>query len=154
MRLQAKRSPKSPFSNTPLPGIIDTRGYQIKQPGMSMTPKRIDLHCHSQASNRAAEVVLNAIRCPECYSDPLEVFAQAKRRGMDFVTITDHDTIAGAVALRQTRPGEVVVGEEVTCWFPEDACKLHLLVYGIDDHQHDELQRRAKNVYAVAEFVE
>jgi len=35
--------------------------------------RRIDLHCHSDASNKAAEVILNAISCPECYSDPLEV---------------------------------------------------------------------------------
>src|SRR6476619_3739804 len=98
-----------------------------------MPPVRIDLHCHSDASNKAAEVVLNAISCPECYSDPLEVHAQAKRRGMDFVTIT------GVVSLAAKRD-DVLVGEEVTCWFPEDQCKLHLLVFGIDAAQHDELK--------------
>src|SRR5690242_19035800 len=61
--------------------------------------QRIDLHCHSDASNRAAEIVLNAIACPECYSSPEEVYAQAKRRGMDFITITDHDTIDGVLKL-------------------------------------------------------
>src|SRR5688572_4573261 len=114
---------------------------------------RIDLHCHSDASNKAAEAVLTAISCPECYSDPLEVHAQAKRRGMDFVTITDHDTIEGVTRLTKQR-GNVLVGEEVTCWFPEDDCKLHLLVFGIDAQQHDELQRRAQNIYDVAEYVE
>src|SRR4029079_11503267 len=97
--------------------------------------KRIDLHCHSAASNRAAEVLLNAIHCPECYSDPADVYAQAKRRGMDFVTITDHDTIEGVERVREGVEGgrdDVLVGEELTCWFPEDRCKLHLLVYGID----------------------
>src|SRR6188768_884345 len=91
--------------------------------------RRIDLHCHSDASNKAAEVVLNAISCPECYSDPLDVHAQAKRRGMDFVTITDHDTIDGVISLAAKKP-DVLIGEEVTCWFPEDECKLHVLVYG------------------------
>src|SRR4051812_27818160 len=119
-----------------------------------MNHTRIDLHCHSEASNRAAEVLLNAIHCPECYSAPADVYAQAKRRGMDFVTITDHDTIDGAVALSNTHRDDVLVGEEVTCWFPEDGCKLHLLVYGIDDAQHAELQRRAHSVYDVAEHVE
>src|SRR4051812_12568684 len=115
--------------------------------------KRVDLHCHSHASNTAAEVLLNAIACPECYSDPLDVHAQAKRRGMDFVTITDHDTIDGVELLRAKRD-DVLVGEEVTVWFPEDDCKFHLLVYGIDAQQHAELQSRAENVYHVAEHIE
>src|SRR5438874_212194 len=118
-----------------------------------MAARRIDLHCHSDASNKAAEVVLNAIACPECYSDPLEVHAQAKRRGMDFVTITDHDTIDGVLSLQSQRD-EVLIGEEVTCWFPEDQCKLHLLVFGIDPHHHEELRRRRENIYEVAEYVE
>src|SRR3954452_18003888 len=114
--------------------------------GRTLPPvNRIDLHCHSDASNKAAEVILNAIACPECYSDPLDVHAQAKRRGMDFVTITDHDTIDGVELLR-AKKDDVLVGEEVTVWFPEDDCKFHLLVYGIDAQQHGELQARAENV--------
>jgi glycosyltransferase involved in cell wall biosynthesis len=123
------------------------------KPALAAPPRRIDLHCHSDASNKAAEVLLNAISCPECYSDPLDVHAQAKRRGMDFVTITDHDTIDGVVALSE-RKGDVLIGEEVTVWFPEDDCKFHLLVYGIDAQQHGELQRRAASVYDVAEYIE
>ncbi|MGB7158385.1 MAG: glycosyltransferase [Tepidisphaeraceae bacterium] len=114
--------------------------------------KRIDLHCHSDASNRAAEVVLNAISCPECYSAPSEVYAQAKRRGMDFVTITDHDSIDGV--RRIVDLGDVLVGEELTCWFPEDRCKLHVLVWGITPQDHAELQKRAENIYDVAEYIE
>ena len=57
---------------------------------------RADLHCHSMASNEADEALLNAINCPESYSEPVEVYDQAKRRGMNFVTITDHDSIAAS----------------------------------------------------------
>jgi glycosyltransferase involved in cell wall biosynthesis/predicted metal-dependent phosphoesterase TrpH len=120
-------------------------------PGTS-PPRRIDLHCHSDASNLAAEVVLNAIHCPECYSDPADVYAQARRRGMDFVTITDHDTIAGVLRISD-RP-DVLVSEELTCWFPEDRCKIHLLVFGITQAQHDELRALAADIYGVAEYVE
>src|SRR5690242_2395994 len=114
--------------------------------------RRADLHCHSEASNTAAEVVLNAIHCPECYSKPDAVFAQASGRGMDFVTITDHDTIDGVLRIRER--ANVIVGEELTCWFPEDQCKMHVLVYGItrDDHAH--LQSVAKDIYEVARYVE
>src|SRR5215471_1954604 len=119
---------------------------------MESRPQRIDLHCHSDASNKTSEAVLNAIHCPESYSSPREVYEQAKRRGMDFVTLTDHDTIDGALQIND-RP-DVLVGEELSCWFPEDNCKLHVLVYGIDRAMHDALQSRARNIYDVADFIE
>jgi glycosyltransferase involved in cell wall biosynthesis len=115
-------------------------------------PKRVDLHCHSDASNKTSEAVLNAIHCPESYSSPKEVYEQAKRREMDFVTLTDHDTIDGAIQI-ESLP-DVIVGEELSCWFPEDNCKLHVLVYGIDAKAHDALQSRARNIYNVAEYIE
>ena len=114
--------------------------------------RRADLHCHSDASNKAAEAALNAISCPECYSEPREVYEQARRRGMDFVTITDHDSIDGVARIADL-PG-VLVGEELTCWFPEDDCKMHVLVYGITRTDHDALQSLANNIYDVAEYVE
>src|SRR5215213_3897637 len=114
--------------------------------------RRADLHCHSDASNTAAEAALNAIHCPECYSRPDEVYAQARRRGMDFVTITDHDSVEGV--LRIGRLPDVFVGEELTCWFPEDDCKMHVLVYGVTRADHEALQSLANNIYDVAEYVE
>lgn len=118
----------------------------------SSPPRRIDLHCHSDASNMAAEVMLNAIHCPECYSSPEEVFIQARRRGMDFITITDHDAICGVQKIADRE--NVLIGEELTCWFPEDHCKMHVLVYGITQQDHDSLQAAAKNIYEVAEYIE
>lgn len=120
--------------------------------GAAPPPKRVDLHCHSDASNIAGEAVLKVIRCPESYSRPQDVYYQALRRGMDFVTLTDHDTIAGAVRIGDM-PG-VIVGEELTCWFPEDHCKIHLLVYGIAQREHEQLQGLAADIYRVAEFLE
>src|ERR1700733_7135187 len=71
---------------------------QGNNPQASFT-KRVDLHCHSRASTEADEAVLQALQCPESYSEPGEIHAQAKQRHMDFVTITDHDTIAGVEQL-------------------------------------------------------
>lgn len=100
--------------------------------------RRIDLHCHSDASNEADEALLNSIQCPESFSSPAEVFDQARRRGMDFVTLTDHDSLTGVNTLLKI-PG-VLTGEELTCYFPEDQCKIHLLVWGLTDADHDALQ--------------
>lgn len=118
----------------------------------SLRPKRIDMHCHSDASNKTSEAALNAIHCPESYSDPKDVYAQAKRRGMDFITITDHDSVEGVLTIADRK--DVLVGEELTCWFPEDHCKMHVLVYGIHREDHQKLQSLAKNIYDVAEYIE
>src|SRR5215213_353638 len=64
--------------------------------GATMTPRstsRVDLHCHSTASAESKLGVQRALGLPECATPPQEVYDLAKRRGMDFVTITDHDTI-------------------------------------------------------------
>ena len=112
--------------------------------------KRIDLHCHSRASTEADEAMLQAIRCPESFSEPRDIYDQAKCRGMDFVTITDHDSIAG---VRELTADNVLVGEEVTCYFPEDRCKIHLLIWGITAEDHAAMQRIAHDIYALAAYV-
>src|ERR1700712_3732642 len=62
-------------------------------------PSRVDMHCHSSASQLSRLGVQRTLGLPECATPPAEVYALAKRRGMDFVTITDHDTIAGCLEL-------------------------------------------------------
>jgi len=126
-------------------------------PGPGHRVKRADLHCHSVASTEADEAVLLAIGCPECFSEPSQVYAQAKRRGMHFITITDHDSINGVLQLSGSDgelPADILVGEELTCYFPEDHCKMHVLVWGISKADHDALQARADDLYAVAEYIE
>ncbi len=57
----------------------------------------------------------------ECYNTPEGVYDTAKRRGMDLVTVTDHDRISGALAIAD-RP-DVLVGCEVTAEFADaDLC--------------------------------
>ncbi len=59
---------------------------------------RADMHAHSTASELSRLGVQQSLRLPECATPPEEVYELAKRRGMDFVTITDHDTIAGVLS--------------------------------------------------------
>jgi len=80
--------------------------------------------------------------CRESYSDPDAVYEKLKSLGMDLVTITDHDSIDGALDLLNQRPdlGDVIVGEEVSCRFPDDEVVVHLAVYGMTESLHRELQ--------------
>jgi glycosyltransferase involved in cell wall biosynthesis/predicted metal-dependent phosphoesterase TrpH len=112
---------------------------------------RADLHCHSTASAVAKLGVQHALGLPECATPPDEVYALAKRRGMDFVTITDHDTIDGALAIAD-RP-DVFVSEELTAGFRGEPQQVHVLCLGITPDDHDWLQAHSGDVEVVAEYL-
>src|SRR5919197_979901 len=117
-----------------------------------MTPTtRVDLHCHSTASQVSKLGVQRALGLPECATPPEEVYELAKRRGMDFVTITDHDTIGGALAIAD-RP-DVFVSEELTARFRGEAQQVHVLCLGITPDDHEWLQAHAGDVEVVAEYL-
>jgi hypothetical protein len=63
---------------------------------------RADLHVHSCYSTVSGN--LRFLRSRDCYSSPLDVYRTAKRRGMDVVTITDHDAIDGWRELMDALP--------------------------------------------------
>jgi len=102
---------------------------------------RIDAHCHSWASDGPAVAALGLINCPECYSPPERVYEQAMARGMDLVTITDHDTIKGAMELVERGFDRFIVGQEVSVRFPEDRCMLHVLVWNLTPELDEELTK-------------
>ncbi len=116
-----------------------------------MKTSRADLHCHSTASQASKLGVQRALGLPECATPPEEVYSLAKRRGMDFVTITDHDTIAGVQQIAD-RP-DVFVSEELTARFRGEPQAVHVLCYGITPDDHDWLQAHASDVEVVAEYL-
>jgi predicted metal-dependent phosphoesterase TrpH len=109
------------------------------------------MHCHSVASRSTKREVRKALILPECATEPKALYELAKRRGMDFVTITDHDTIDGALRLADRR--DCFVSEELTARFKGQPREVHVLCYGIDPDDHAILQERSGDVEAVAEYV-
>src|ERR1700691_52925 len=112
---------------------------------------RVDMHCHSTASQVSKLGVQRAVGLPECATPPEEVYALAKRRGMDFVTITDHDTIDGALSIAD-RP-DVFVSEELTARFRGEPQAVHVLCYGITPEDHEWLQAHSGDVELCAEYL-
>ncbi len=110
---------------------------------------RADLHCHSTASAIATLGVQRAVGLPECATPPAEVHALAKRRGMDFVTITDHDTIAGCLAIADH--DDVFLSVELTARFRGQPQAVHVLCWGITPEDHEWLQAHADDVERCAE---
>src|ERR687894_1221736 len=116
-----------------------------------MKVTRADLHCHSSASQESRLGVQRALGLPECATPPAEVYELAKRRGMDFVTITDHDTIAGALEIAD-RP-DVFISEELTTWFDGEEQAVHVLCYGITEADHEFLQGHARDLETCAAYL-
>jgi glycosyltransferase involved in cell wall biosynthesis/predicted metal-dependent phosphoesterase TrpH len=115
------------------------------------TAARVDLHCHSTASQRSKLGIQRALGLPECATPPEEVYELAKRRGMDFVTITDHDTIEGCLELAD-RP-DVFISEELTTWFRGEPQAVHVLCFGITSEDHAWLQQHAGDLEVCAAYL-
>jgi len=112
---------------------------------------RVDMHCHSTASHFSKLGVQRSLGLPECATPPQEVYELAKRRGMDFVTITDHDTIDGCLDLAD-RP-DCFVSEELTARFAGEPQAVHVLCYGITPGDHEWLQAHSGDVEACAAYL-
>lgn len=61
---------------------------------------RVEFHSHTSASK-------------DSLTQPGELVASARRKGLDRVIVTDHDSIAGARQARALDPELVIVGEEI-----------------------------------------
>lgn len=83
---------------------------------------RIDLHCHSTASDGTLT--------------PAELVRAGAAAGLDVMAITDHDTTGGWAAAAEARPAglRLVRGAELSCrWYGvRPAIPLHLLAYLFD----------------------
>ena len=64
-------------------------------------------------------------------------------------------TIKGAMELVERGFEGFIVGEEVTVYFPEDRCKLHVLVWGLSPEQHEDIGALGlrDDVYAFARWL-
>jgi predicted metal-dependent phosphoesterase TrpH len=88
--------------------------------------------------------------CKESYNQPAAVYDRCKQRGMSIVTLTDHNSIEGAEALR--KHPDFFLSEEVTVSMPSGT-QAHLGVYGITERDHAEIQRRRSDFIALLMYL-
>ncbi len=113
---------------------------------------KADLHIHSRFSDRAPEWLFRRAGLPDSYTEPAALYDALKQRGMDYVTITDHNNIEGCLRIAD-RPG-VFLSEQVTSLFPEDRCPVELLVWGVrGEEQHREIQAARENIYQLQRYL-
>src|SRR3990172_6711596 len=69
-------------------------------PGGAEPLQRIDLHTHTHYS-------------PDGIPSPKRFVEACHRKGLTCVAVTDHNTIRGALAVKEIAPFTVIVGEEI-----------------------------------------
>ena len=107
------------------------------------------MHVHTIHSGMCTVPVLDRV-CRESYNNPREVYELLKRRGMQMVTITDHDSIDAVETLR--RHPDFFLSEEVSC-VTTRGTHLHIGVYDIAERDHIELQRRRTDFPALLAYL-
>ena len=115
--------------------------------------KKADLHVHSKYSNHPSFWFLQRLGTGESYTEPEFIYQRAIKKGMDYVAITDHNRIKGALELKEKFPGKVIVGVETTTYFPDDGCKIHVLIYNIDENEFKIIQNIRENIYELRDFL-
>jgi predicted metal-dependent phosphoesterase TrpH len=110
---------------------------------------KCDLHVHTRHSGQCTVPLLSRF-CRESYNDPEQVYRTLKRKGMDLVTLTDHDSIDGAESLR--RYHDFFISEEVTCRMPSGT-SVHMGVYDLTERQHVEIQRRRNDLLSLLAYL-
>lgn len=113
---------------------------------------KCDLHIHSRHSARSEEWLFRRFDFPDSYSDPKTLHRQLLDRGMDYVTITDHDTITGSLEIADLP--NTFISEQVTTYFPQDPCKIHLLVWGMTEAQHADIVIVRDNIFALQRYLQ
>ena len=109
---------------------------------------RCDLHVHTVHSGMCTVPGLTRV-CKESYNEPRALYERLKQRGMNLVTVTDHDSIDAVEELR--RHPDFFLSEEVTCTMPSGT-EMHAGVYGIEEKDHAELQRRRHDVESLLAY--
>ncbi len=116
-----------------------------------MPTLRADLHVHSSYSNKPTYWALRKFNCPESYTSPRRIYDIARSRGMDFVTITDHNSIDGVLELAHLP--RTFISSEITAHFPENGCKVHLVVLDLTEATFREIMALRHNIYDLISYL-
>lgn len=114
---------------------------------------KADLHVHSKFSAHPSEWFLQKIGTRESYTEPQDLYDRTRSEGMDFTTITDHNCICASMQLAEKYPDKAFTGVEVTTYFPEDGCKIHVPVWGLTRAQFDKIDTIRTNIYSFRDYL-
>lgn len=118
------------------------------------TGTKCDMHVHSRGSSNVIPLKFTKLfGVRESYSSPEDIYRAAKDRGMDFVTITDHNSIEESLYLTYLHPEDCFTGCEYAVKADEEEHVIDVLCYNINMATHEKLMEKRNNV-RLAEFVD
>ena len=112
---------------------------------------KADLHLHSRYSDRPSEWILRKLGIPDSLSNPRKLYEGLRAAGHDFVTLTDHNTLGAAKELKGLEG--FIPGIEITTYFPEDRCKVHLLAWNLGEREVEVIEKLRANIFELASFL-
>ena len=126
-----------------------------REPAAAPGTLRVDLHLHSCHSGYNRTPALSMFKSLDCYSRPADIYRTARSRGMNLVTITDHDSIDGCLELLERHPEaeDILVGEEIECRWPGTDLRVHVGAFGMTERLHRDVQPLRANVIETAGFL-
>ena len=135
--------------NGPEEAVVDLLDSEVVADQAS---KKVDLHVHSRFS---VFKYFRRANTRDCYNPPEDVYRMAKERGMSYVTLSDHDSIDGALYLLNRNPDleDFFISEEVETYFPETGQRVHIGVYDLNEEQHREIQRLRPNIRELVPYM-
>jgi glycosyltransferase involved in cell wall biosynthesis len=114
---------------------------------------KADLHILSRYSTRAEEWAFRRFNVAASYSDPDVLYQRLKVAGMDFVTLTDDNSIEGCQRLLDMGYDDVFLSECVVSHFPDSKGRINILVWGISEGQHRDLMRLRGDIYELQGYL-
>ncbi|MBI4040532.1 MAG: hypothetical protein HY390_01560 [Deltaproteobacteria bacterium] len=93
-------------------------------------------------------VVYSQYHCEPSTLTPLEIYRTAKQKGMDMVTISDRNTIAGCLEVLHAKPdvGDFFISEELSVFDRQWRIPLLLQLWNISEQHHKELHKLKNNL--------
>lgn len=111
----------------------------------------VDLHVHSCHSTCPSQWILQKVMTEKKLHPPRKIYDIARARGMNYVTITDHDTISSALEIAHLP--QVFISEEISAFFPDDKCEVHVLAWNITEAQHREISRLRLCIFELVPYL-
>lgn len=112
---------------------------------------KIDLHCHDYNSNVPDELIGRILNVPETWTKSKTLFKNLDKNNVNAYTITNHNNTRSCYEMID-KGYDVLIGAEFSCMVPDYKTGIHVLTYGFDKKQEEELQRLRNNIYDFQRF--
>ena len=114
---------------------------------------RCDLHIHSRDSARSEEWLFRRFDFPDSYSQSEQLYAEL-RASAGWISSPSPITTPSRVACKLRICPNTFISEQVTTYFPQDPCKIHLLVWGITEAPASRYRALRDNIFELQRYLQ